>query len=198
MQYQEGLQEVQRLHSATQDLLAQVKGVHMVGETAFNEAVELALKGYWIELLGRLELCPELACHRDDLGRSLLHWLAGLDGAAAVIPRLLELNRDALNQSDDSGATPLGNAIHSGHRLGVGTDENVQLLVDGGADLRLLDETGNPPLHAALYERRWSIVKYLLARGADVLQLNAYGDDAYRYTDYLSDGEAKASLPVRD
>lgn len=172
--------------------------MYMGDEAVFDEAVELTLKGYWTELLGQLERCPELACCRDNLGRSLLHLLAGFDGAAAVIPRLLELNRVALNQSDDSGATPLGNAIHGGHRLGVGTDENVQLLVDGGADLRLLDETGNPPLHAALYERRWSIVRYLLARGADVLQLNAYGDDAYRYADYLDDGEAKALLPVRD
>lgn len=163
----------------------------------FEKAVAAAVVGHWDELADLLELNSSIASMVDTAGRSLLLVISGLDGASGVLDAVIRSNPHAVSMPDDSGATPLGNAIHGGHRLGIGTDANVWALVDFGADLELFDETGNPPLHAAIYERRWNVVEHLLVHGAKATQLNAYGDDAYRYAEYVGAAEAFNYLPSR-
>lgn len=163
---------------------------------SFEQAVGLALRGHWEELEELLCASQDVAEVTDNHGQTLLHIVAGMDGAARTIKKIIALNA-GVNRADESGAVPLGNAIHGGHRRGVDTTENIEVLVSAGADLSKFDETGNPPLHAAIYERRPDVIEILLAAGADPLQKNIYGDDAYAYIDWLRDARIESWLPPR-
>lgn len=161
-----------------------------------GHATALALRGYWDELEEFLDAEPDSTNATNSLDNTLLHIVACMDGGAAAIRQLIALNAD-VNKADKSGATPLGNAIHSGHRHGLDTDENIAILVAAGANLSQFDETGNPPLHAAIYARRPKVIKLLLDAGANPLQLNSYGDDAYAWVDYLGDKEMSRLLSLK-
>jgi len=163
-----------------------------------NIVLDFMSKGFWSEAIDCIAEYPCLATFVDDenFGRSLLHDAVCYDGAAKLVDRLIKLGADVSLESS-TGSTPLGNAIHSGYRHGVDTDENIALLVAAGADLSKFDETGNPPLHAAIYERRSRVVSYLLSAGADPLQSNAYGDDAYAYMKWIEDTSMASLLPAR-
>jgi len=166
-------------------------------EPFFEGALSLALKGQWREVSELLETSTDLAAFGDGHGQTLLHIVAGMDGSASVIRALIDLGAD-VNRQDDSGAIPIGNAIHGGgHRHGLDADANVELLIDAGASLSQFDETGNPPLDAALYERRPNLVRLLMAAEADPFQVNAYGDDAYAHADWLKEPHMKLLLAAK-
>lgn len=156
---------------------------------------ELMGDGYWSESIAILDEHPELATfvNAEDYGRTLLHSAACYDGAPELVDALVKLGAN-VSLEDTTGATPLGNAIHSGYRLGLDTDRNIEILVAAGADLSGFDETGNPPLHAAIYERRPKTVSFLLEKGADPFQKNSYGDDAFEWMTWLKDTSMKDIL----
>jgi ankyrin repeat protein len=144
------------------------------------EEVEVLIdQSKWAEVIELLDLHPGLVEKSSERlgGVSLLHLATCYDGAADLVKYLLMCGVDPNSVAAD-GATPLGNAIYSGHRCGVDTFDIVCILVSGGADLRLVDDTGNPPLHSAIKQRRLNVVKYLLEKGADPFQLNIYGEAA--------------------
>lgn len=156
---------------------------------------ELMGRGFWSEAIAMLDEHPDLATFVDaeNYGMGLLHSAACFDGAPELVEALVKLGANPSLQST-SGSTPLGNAIHSGYRLGLDTERNIEILVAAGADLTLFDETGNPPLHAAIYERRPKTVRFLLKKGADPFQKNSYGDDAFEWMTWLKDKSMKAQF----
>jgi ankyrin repeat protein len=158
----------------------------------FQQAVSLICRNWWPEVIALVGEHPELAVYinTDGLEYSLLHCAAGYDGASDLIDYLLKSGANP-SLRDECGATPLGIAIHSGHRHGIDTNRNIELLVNAGADLRLCDETGEPPLHAAISERRPNIVRLLLEAGADPFQENDYGDDAFAYMVWIKDSSMR-------
>lgn len=142
--------------------------------------------------------CPDLVKYRyPDFGGNVLCDAVCYDGAHELVAKLLELGSDSNEQYSD-GATALGNAIRSGHRYGLDNFENIKLLVAAGAELRLFDETGNPPLHAAVDEGRRDVVQLLLHAKADLSQKNLYGDDIWQWMDWLKDWRMKELLPPKD
>lgn len=161
---------------------------------ATRRCLELAERGWWPELLDVLDQSPACARHVSASGETLLHAVVERDGATEVIQALIQLGAD-VNAESASGATPLGNAIRGGHRLGVDTDENLRCLIAAGADVSSFDETGNPPLHAAIYESRPKAVAQLLEAGADPMQTNAYGEDAYTFAARHGLSGMRALLP---
>lgn len=171
-------------------------GVSM--ENAFRRSIDFALQGHWEELEQWLQDRPDLLLFRNASGKTLLHVLAGFDGAVSTMRSLLAgPAAELINAADAAGATPLGNAIQAAQPHGAANIAMVKLLVEAGADLRQFDETGNPALHAAINAGRADLVEYLLVAGADPLQLNTYGDDAYQYAAWSQADRLAACLPPR-
>lgn len=164
-------------------------------EHGIAQAENLIAQSRWAEVIELFERNPEIVLRRDARGCSprWLHLAACHDGADALVAHLLMAGADP-NAVADDGSTPLGNAIHSGHRTGLDTVQNIKLLVSAGADLTLPDETGNPPLHAAIYQRRIDVVRYLIQMGADPGLMNAYGESARDLARDWSDPDVPASL----
>jgi ankyrin-1 len=87
------------------------------------------------------------------------------------------------NEFDGTGWTPLHWAARGGHRLGphhclgetAGWSDVVDALIDGGADLNLIDRraavpgrsSGWTPLHVALHHEQFVTAARMLARGAN-------------------------------
>jgi ankyrin repeat protein len=161
----------------------------------FQQAVKLIYRNWWDEVITLVGDHPELAVYvdADGLDYSLLHCAAVYDGAYDLIDYLLKLGANP-SLSDGIGATPLGNAIRSGHRYGVDTNRNIELLVAAGANLRLFDETGDAPLHAAISERRHNIVRLLLEAGADPFQKNNCDNDAFSCVELINDFSMKSLI----
>jgi ankyrin repeat protein len=56
----------------------------------------------------------------------------------------------------------------------------VSLLIDYGADLNVVNEAGNTPLHVGAAKNAWDCVMKLLIRGADRDILNKSGKNAHQ------------------
>ncbi|KAM7188359.1 Heterokaryon incompatibility protein (HET) domain containing protein [Rhypophila sp. PSN 637] len=97
---------------------------------------------------------------RDDTGRSAL-WVAASYGRTDLVRLFLAWGAD-VNDMNDFGQSPLWIASYQGHR------DMVELLVERGAWLDQHDDEqrGWTPLFAAAFERRESVVRYLLDAGA--------------------------------
>ncbi|KAM7219818.1 Ankyrin repeat-containing domain protein [Rhypophila decipiens] len=96
---------------------------------------------------------------KDDTGRSAL-WIAASSGETELIRLFLGWGAD-VNDVNDLSQSPLWIASYQGHR------DMVELLVERGAWLDRHDEQrGWTPLFAAAFERRESVVRYLLDAGA--------------------------------
>ena len=86
--------------------------------------------------------------------------------AALVAARALVLARDGFGQT----------ALHWAAMSGRG--DCCRLLLDAGADVRVLSFDGQTPLHAAAIARSVECTGQLLAAGADVNALDSYGYSA--------------------
>ena len=154
-------------------------------------------KGLWPEAMDLLFENSHLVKCVNNSGESVLGSAVCYDGADDFIALLLSMGVSPNLQCND-GSTPLGNAICSGHRHGLDNFENIKLLVAAGADLRMFDETGNPPLHVAVNEGRRDVVELLLHAGADPHQKNLYGDDIWQWMDWLKDWRMKDFFPQKN
>jgi uncharacterized protein len=108
----------------------------------------------------------------DEYGRIPLHY-AAVDGDCNSLVRLLE-SGSAINAQDDNGWTALHFAAQGGHlRL-------VEELLSRGANPNLLNSHGNGPIWLGVMHGRgdFSVVRALVAAGADPDQKNAYGHTA--------------------
>mgnify|MGYP002399448111 CR=1 FL=1 len=162
-----------------------------------DDLARLSLAGHWDEIDELLDSYPEVINCASRYDESVLHILGRAEGASRLVAKCLAMGADP-NRVTHSGSTPLGSAVHAGHNYGIGNEVNVRLLVEAGADLALFDETGNPPLHAAMASVKPKIVSYLLSVGADPLQENAWGDDAYAYAVWKGVPSMLALLPPRE
>lgn len=90
----------------------------------------------------------------------------------ALIEALLEAGFD-VNAKDESGCTPLQNAIS----IGVKKETIIRLLLDNGADMESKDQDGDTALHflAKSSHKSESILRILLESKADVKALNNAG-----------------------
>jgi ankyrin repeat protein len=93
----------------------------------------------------------------DDNGETALIWTAGTANKAKMISFLLS-NGALVNKQTDFGATALISAAANGYL------ENVQALLDGGADVRLTTKAGDTALSLATRNKRTAVVALLRGR----------------------------------
>jgi ankyrin repeat protein len=146
---------------------------------------------------------PELLEIRDGVGETPLHYLAIEDRCEAV-SFLIKCGAQ-VNTCCSSEATPLmhaaglglkdmvaillaasadpnarnllyGSALHHAATAKANSVEIATLLLNGGAEIELPDDSENTPLMAAAKEGNAGVVQLLLARGADPNARNRYGD----------------------
>ena len=101
-------------------------------------------------------------------GRTPLH-LAALRARKDVAETLLAAGADINSRNDRWNSTPLHDATIPGD-MGV-----ITMFVDKGADFKIMDIYGKMPLHNAVEFNRPQVVKFFLARGADVNQIRGEG-----------------------
>lgn len=145
-----------------------------VGAGAWSEVVEMIESHTWL---------PSYTFPENGM-RGILNDVVCFGGAVDVVQMLLSLGANP-NSTASDGATPLGNAIRCQNRIGLDTFDVIKALVEGGASLSAVDDTGNPPMHSALYHGRIDIMNYFLDKGADPYQKNTYGDSLYEWASYL-------------
>jgi ankyrin repeat protein len=111
-----------------------------------------------------------LTSKTEHVGETALHWLAienHLDGAKYLLKR-----GAAVDQPDNSGATPLMNAA----RLGL--VEMCKLLISAGANVNAADENKDTALHLAAQRGDIQVVQLLIASGADPTATNDLDETA--------------------
>jgi len=104
-------------------------------------------------------------------GRTPLH-LAALRARKDVAETLLEAGADINSRNDRWNSTPLHDATIPGD-MGL-----ITLLVAEGADLNAMDGPGKTALHNAVEFNRPEVVKFFLAKGADINQKRQGGNAA--------------------
>lgn len=77
--------------------------------------------------------------------------------------------------------------IGFGHACQYGRLAVAEYLLGNGADLRFEEGVGMPPLHWAIVGEQIDVVKLLVARGADLNALNAYGGTAIGACEWRAD-----------
>lgn len=143
-----------------------------------------SLEEYYREVGDRLELELDLArirAARPEIERLLasfdqrvLHkapsvslWNAASRGNQRLIRRHIEAGTNVNLKESFGGNTPLGMAIIYDH------PESVDLLIESGADLQLVNRLGDTHVHLAAFFCRDQILRQLLNAGASALQKNA-------------------------
>jgi ankyrin repeat protein len=106
----------------------------------------------------------QLALERSRVGAAALHYASSRSSRPATIRRLYEAGKVALQTSSLQGGTPLHWAADEPH-----TDhtENMQALVDCGANVDALNEQGIPSLVLAAAACNDKNAKFLVEAGAD-------------------------------
>ncbi|CAG9335754.1 unnamed protein product [Blepharisma stoltei] len=144
---------------------------------------------FWAASAQRLDILDiliEKGCDanaRTILGRTALS-KAAWNGAIDIIKYLLKIPEIQLNTPDGKLRTPLHNAVWgcAGGRLHkkMGKNSNdcpeaAELLLDHGADIEAMDDSGNTPLCIAASTKAENSLKLLIARGGNVYHQNSYG-----------------------
>ncbi|XP_071086040.1 serine/threonine-protein phosphatase 6 regulatory ankyrin repeat subunit C-like [Haliotis cracherodii] len=111
---------------------------------------------------------PEEGMHLIG-GNTNLHY-ASLVGDVDIIKQILSDNSEDVNSRGEDGRTPVMCAASKGH------GHVVNLLVDKGADLSLVDNKGENILHVACLGGYMDVVKYLLLQNiVDIKSRGCYG-----------------------
>jgi ankyrin repeat protein len=101
-------------------------------------------------------------------------------GQRSEIERQIAANPEVIKGTDAGGST----ALH--HAAGYGPLDNLQLLVDKGADVNAKNRRGSTPLHWAIHDG--AKVRLLLAKGANVNARQAQGRTPLYLAAMLGDG----------
>lgn len=105
----------------------------------------------------------------EPMGMHALHHAMGNGGHEAVINSLLH-HGASINAKTSTGETALHFAANIGTRESV-----VNLLLDQGANLEAMNNRSQTPLCVAAKSKREDMVKFLLARGADIQSIDKEG-----------------------
>ena len=153
--------EVKRLLSEGHDVNSRKSEgqtpLHMASRAGHDDIVKL--------LLAR---GADIEAKEGKDGRTPLH-LAALRARKNVAETLLAAGADINSRNDRWNSTPLHDATIPGD-MGV-----ITMLVDKGADIKIMDIFGKMALHNAVEFNRPEVVKFFLARGADVNQIRGEG-----------------------
>jgi ankyrin repeat protein len=103
----------------------------------------------------------------DDRGETALGWTASSPNKAKMITFLVSTGA-LVNAQDIAGLTPLIKAAAEGYV------ENVQALLDGGADVRITTKAGDTALAWAIRNNRTAVVTLLRGRRLESIQ-NPFG-----------------------
>ena len=121
---------------------------------------------------------------------------------ADVVERLLKAGA-SVNHRSKTGQTALMSAITAPSAwIKERATKTFQMIVDAGASLTDVDESGNTPLHMAAFGGHVEKVRLLVSRGADVKARNKMGKTPYRYAQiqwkerrFAADGVTELSVP---
>jgi Ankyrin repeats (3 copies) len=170
----------------------------MCSEKSYETIIAFMERGYWGEAIEELQENPELALMQivDNHGyvKTLLHSAACFGGGAGLVDLLLRLGAKPNHVSEYE--TPLSLAIKNGNPYGLTTDENIRLLAGAGADLKIFDLGGRPPLQQAVHEKREYAVRILLSAGADPFQKNEFDEDVFAYMHEQGDFSMKEIIDM--
>ncbi len=119
--------------------------------------------------------------------------LAAIRGNRAMVSALLEAGADP-NWINNQGYSALSAAARS-CRAGWAVAE---ALLDAGADINNRSGAKLTPLMVAIQEERPSFFRGLVAHGADINALNAYGEGALNYAIYYRQPDYISALIDRD
>lgn len=149
------------------DLVATGSPVDAMGQEGVTMLQWAVLEGRHGALSTLLELGAEV--ERPGLGGSTVLHTAARSTDVRFLRTLLETGVDPDLRHAVTEATPLQAAT------GMRTDENFTLLLEHGADVRLVDRNGTTALHLAAMVNAGSQVLALLDRGADPLARDRVG-----------------------
>lgn len=122
---------------------------------------------------------------KDNGGRSTIH--SACDGGnLEIIKFLMEKGVDTINSKDNDGKTPLHLACFGPH--GVGT-ENIEFLIESGADVDAQDNGGMTPLLMACRYCPLDYIQLLLSRGANATMKTVEGTSALEMASERNDKE---------
>lgn len=130
----------------------------------FFRAKGLACAGDWRGLYELVSLHPELAQAADELGNTLLIYVAHQRAGAEAIAWLLKRGAPA-NLRNKEGTTSLEAALVSS--MGHDMAEKVEALLKHGADANQHLASGWTPLHYAIFRGELRVVHSLLRHGAN-------------------------------
>ncbi|XP_036378535.1 cyclin-dependent kinase 4 inhibitor C [Megalops cyprinoides] len=94
-------------------------------------------------------------------------------GNPAIAEALLKANADPNVRDPLGGLTVLHDTARDGYA------DTLRVLVEYGADVNMLDNEGNLPLHLAAREGNLDVVKFLIQRTTDPSRRNVKGKTAY-------------------
>jgi hypothetical protein len=100
---------------------------------------------------------------------------ASRSGELQLVQTILDRDTTAIRMSNDRGSTALHFAAENGHL------QIVELLLDRGADVEVIDVDGDTPLMCAAITGQSEIFKMLLSRGADADVLNVNENGVLHY-----------------
>ena len=121
------------------------------------------------------QIGPEALSMRDDKGHTPAHW-ACLGGHTTILRYLLE-NKAPVNEpsNNDLGARPIHWACVNGH-IAV-----VDILVQAGVGLDVMDNKGCTPLIVAAQYGQTMLAGYLMGKGARLQMVDKDGDNALHW-----------------
>ncbi|XP_067668166.1 ankyrin-1-like [Haliotis asinina] len=144
-------------------LLHNAVGISCTGQSRRTPLTAAAYKGHG-QILDLLKSKGADLNAADDVGDSVLH-RACLGGHEDIVSCVLKMDDVDINSRGQCGRSPLMVAAR------IGDKEIFDLLVEGGADAKLVDDDGNTILHLASKGGNVDIVKYVLS--LEIVDINA-------------------------
>lgn len=130
--------------------------------------MKLALEDF-IEVESKILESPELITQKDVNDRSILHWAAVM-GKQRLVELLLSFNECSIDESDDTGATPLILATLKGNM------PICKMLIDRGANVNHQNLNGHTPVKYAGSKNHKDLLIYLLDNNGNPNARDQIGD----------------------
>lgn len=136
--------------------------------TKGEELMEIASADF-IEAESKISENINLVSQRDANQRTLLHW-AALMGKERLVELLLSFDACKIDETDDTGATPLILATLKGSL------QICKLLCERGADVNHCNANGHSPVKYACSKNHKELLVYLLERKGDPNKRDNFGE----------------------